>query len=91
MQLQTTTIVRNRGQLTIPESIRDRLEWTAPGSVVTVAQVGVDKIIIKPHAADKKRVDWNKLWRNIELARSHKGTYAGSLSRFIAADRDSRR
>ena len=91
MQLQISTIVRNRGQLTIPGSIRHRVSWITPGSVVTVAQVGSDEIVIKPHVAGKNKVDWNKLWRNIELARSHKGTYSGSLSKFIMTDRENRR
>ncbi len=91
MQVQTTAIVRGRGQLTIPDSIRDRANWVSPGSVVTVAQLRADEIVIRPHLASQNKVDWNKIWRNIELARSHKGVYSGSLSEFIAADREERR
>lgn len=91
MHLQTTTIVRSRGQLTVPRLIRNKVNWVTPGSVVTVAQVKADEIVIKPHSGSKNKADWNKLWRSIDLARSHKGTYSGSLSEFIAADRESRR
>ena len=62
-----------------------------PGSVVTVVQTDMNKIVIKPHAGHKNKLDWSKLWRNIELARSHKGKYKGSLSEFVVADREERR
>ena len=91
MQLQSTSIVRDRGQLTIPDLIRVRSDWVSPGSVVTIVQVRADEIVIRPHVANKNEFDWNRLWRNIELARSHKGTYLGSLSEFIVADREDRR
>lgn len=90
MQLQTTAIVRDRFQLTIPDLVRVGADWVTPGSVVTVAQVKTDEIVIRPHTVSKK-INWNKLWKNIELARSHKGMYLGSLSEFIVADRKNRR
>lgn len=90
-QIQTTSIVRQRGQLTIPGSIRKGANWITPGSVVTVAQVKTDEIIIKPHSTSQGKVYWNKLWRNIDLSRSHKGKYQGRLSKFIAEDRETRR
>lgn len=89
MQLQTKSIIRDRGQLTIPDFIRGRIDWVSPGSVVTISQLKDDEIIIRPHVSNKNEFDWNKLWRNIELARSHRGTYKGSLSEFIVSDRDS--
>ncbi len=89
MQLQTTAIIRDRGQLTIPDVIRGRADWVAPGSVVTITQMAHDEIVIKPKKEGKGKVDWDKLWKNIKLARSHKGTYSGSLSDFIVADRES--
>lgn len=88
MQLQSTAIIRDRGQLTIPDLIRGRNDWVSPGSVVTVLQTGANEIVIKPHAEGKK-VNWDKLWKNIELTRSYEGSYSGSLSEFIALDRES--
>jgi len=88
MQLQTTAIVRDRFQLTIPDLVRAGADWVTPGSVVTVVQVKVDEIVIKPHTSVKK-TDWDKLWKNIHLARSHKGVYKDSLSDFIISDRES--
>lgn len=90
-QLLTTAIVRARGQLTIPDSIRGEIGWISPGSVVSLATVKSDEIVIRPHSSRVGAINWNKLWRNIELARSHKGTYQGSLSQFITEDRESRR
>lgn len=87
MQLQTTAIVRDRFQLTIPDQIRLRMRWLAPGSVVTISQVKADEIVIKPHVS-AGNADWNRIWRNIKLARSHIGTYKGSLSEYIASDRE---
>ena len=88
MQLQTTSIIRDRGQLTIPDVIRGRADWVSTGSVVTVTQVKADEIVIKPHVASNK-INWDKLWKNIELARSYEGSCSGSLSEFIVADRES--
>ena len=88
MQLQATAIVRDRFQLTIPDLVRVGVDWVTPGSVVTVAQVKADEIVIKPHTAVKK-TNWDKLWKSIHLARSHKGAYQGSLSDFINSDRES--
>lgn len=89
--LQTIAIVRGRGQLTIPDGIRGKIDWVGPGSVVTVSRVKTDEIVIRPYGANTGGTDWNKLWKNIELSRSHKGTYSGSLSEFIAMDRENRR
>ena len=89
--LQIIAIVRGRGQLTIPDSIRSKTDWVGPGSVVTVSRVKTDEIVIKPHLANSGKTDWNRLWKNIYLSRSYTGTYSGSLSEFIASDREDRR
>lgn len=72
MKLQTTSIIRDRGQLTIPETIRRITEWTSPQSVVTLSVEEPDKITIQPHSSQKK-VDWDMLWYGIRLCRSFKG------------------
>ena len=90
-QIQATSIIRQRGQLTIPDSIRGTTNWVTVGSVVTIARVSPDQIVIKPHLGEVGTINWDKLWRNIELARSHKGKYLGSLSQFIIEDREGRR
>lgn len=87
--MSTIAIIRQRGQLTIPDSIRGKMEWVTPGAVVSLATVKANEIVIRPHATGDKYVNWNNIWRNIELARSHKAKYKGSLSHFILEDRES--
>jgi len=82
---QGTAIIRNRGQLTIPGSIRKVVGWATPLSAVTISVVKPDEIVIKPHP--QKEVDWDKIWEGIRKARSVKGKGQGSLSKFIAKDR----
>jgi bifunctional DNA-binding transcriptional regulator/antitoxin component of YhaV-PrlF toxin-antitoxin module len=83
--MNVTSIIRNKGQLTIPDSIRKTLNWVSPMSAVTISVVRPDEIVIKPH---KKEVDWNKLWKQMKRVRAFKGTNKGSLSDFIIKDRE---
>ena len=86
--ISTTAIIRQRGQLTIPDQVRELVPWLAVNSVVTVATTPSQEIIIKPHTQDKSQnVDWDKVWRGIQLARSFKGK-RGNLSGLIAEDRE---
>ena len=82
----TVSIVRDRGQLTIPDSIRALREWASPNSVVTITSVQPDEIVIKPH---KKQVDWDQLWKQMKRIRAFKGKGKGNLSEFIIKDRES--
>lgn len=85
MKIQTVSIVRDRGQLTIPDSIRTVRKWIAPASVVSITTEKPDEIVIKPHS-QKGIWDWSQIWNSIELSRSFKGK-RGNLSQFIANDR----
>lgn len=87
MRLQTISIIRDRGQLTIPETIRRIAEWTSPLSVVTVSVEQPNEITIRPHSAQKK-IDWNTIWHGIRLARSFRGkNETKSALQFIIEDR----
>ena len=90
MGLQATSIIRNRGQLTIPETIRKAVGWVNPLSAVSISIVHPDEIVIRPHR-NQKEVDSDKLWKLIKRVRSFKGKGGGNLSAFIAKDRESRR
>lgn len=79
----TISIIRNRGQLTIPDSIRALREWASSNSAVIITSEDPDEIVIRPH---KKEYDWDKMWKLINKSRSFKGK-GGSLSKFIAEDR----
>lgn len=85
MRVQTTVVIRNRGQLTIPDKIRKSVNWMAPSSVVTISAQNPDEIIIQPY--NPKKVDWDKLWKQMKRVRAFKGKGRGNLSQFIAEDR----
>lgn len=87
---QDTAIIRNRGQLTIPDSIRKKVNWANPLSAVDISIVKPDEIVIRPHQ-QQKEVDWDKLWKGIRRVRAFKGKGRGNLSAFIAKDRETRR
>lgn len=84
--VQGTAVIRDRGQLTIPEKIREVLNWSSPNSVVSVTATSKDELIIRPFEG-KKQVDWSMIWLNINLSRSYTGR-KGDLSSFIASDRE---
>ena len=87
--MKAVSIIRDRGQLTIPDSIRKTVDWVAPMSAITLYVNWPDEIVIRPH--HKKKVDWDKLWKQIKRVRSFKGKGQSNLSAFIAKDRESRR
>lgn len=82
--MNAVSIIRDRGQLTIPDSIRKVINWASPMSAVTISVIKPNEIVIRPHQV---QVDWDKIWESIRKARSIKGKGKGSLSRFIAEDR----
>lgn len=85
--MKNIIIVRDRGQLTIPDSIRKVINWVTPMSAVTISIVKPDEIVIKPHTSV---IDKNQIWENVKKARSIKGTGAvTSASEFLVQDRNS--
>ncbi len=87
MKIQAVSIIRNKGQLTLPVSIRKTLKWLTPMSTVSIYISKPDEIIIRPH---QNNIDWNHIWNGIEKSRSikRKGTTT-STSKFLEHDRDS--
>jgi len=83
--LQATVVIRDRGQLTIPEEIREALGWADASSAVRLKVLEPKRILIEPHQQEVK-VDWEAVWDGIALSRSFSGK-RGNLSRFIANDR----
>ncbi len=82
---QGTAIIRNRGQLTIPEKIRGILKWPVSNSVVSITITTNSEILIKPYGSDKK-TNWIAVWKEINRVRSFKGG-RGNLANFISIDR----
>ncbi len=85
--MNAVSIIRDRGQLTIPDSIRKVISWVSPMSAVTISVIKPNEIVIRPHQA---QVDWDKLWKQIKRVRAFKGKGQGNLSAFIANDRENR-
>jgi len=82
--MKTVSIVRDRGQLTIPDSIRKLVNWVTPQSVVSISVDKSDEIVIRPH---QRHVDWDKIWKMVKRSRSFKGRGRGSAAEFIAKNR----
>lgn len=81
--MKTVSIIRNRGQLTIPDNIRKAVSWVNPMSAVSITVVNSDAIVIKPH---HPKEDQEAVWAAVKEAHSIKGKN-GKLSKFIAEDR----
>lgn len=82
--MKTVCIIRNRGQLTIPDSVRRVVNWVTPMSAVTISVIKPDEIVIKPH---KRKYDSDKIWELVRKSRAIKGRGKGSASEFIKKDR----
>ena len=52
--MNAVSIIRDRGQLTIPDSIRNMVGWVTPHSSSSITVVKPDEIVIRPH---KKEYD----------------------------------
>lgn len=83
--MKVVSIVRNRGQLTIPDSIRQLVSWIAPLSAVTISVRRADEIVISPH---QKYVDWEKIWEDIKKSRAIKGRSNIRTVKFLELDRN---
>ena len=84
--MKTVSIIRERGQLTIPDSIRQLISWVSPMSAVSITIIKPDEIVIRPHQA---QVDWDKIWENIRKSRAIPGKGNLSASKFLQQDRNS--
>ena len=87
--IQTTAIIRNRGQLTIPDVIRRAFNWMKTESVVRIIYRSPQEIVITPYIQENvKKINWKKIWEAIHKVRAitSKGKI-GNLSKFIAKDR----
>lgn len=84
--MQAVSIIRDRGQLTIPGSIRRKVGWVTPMSAVSISVIKPNEIVIKPHV---RQVDWDQIWENIRKARAIRGKGKTNTAEFLAADRRS--
>ena len=84
--MKNVAIIRDRGQLTIPDNIRKAVSCAMPMSVVSISVTQADEIVIKPHQA---HFDADKIWKFIRRSRANKGKGKGSATKFIIQDRHS--
>ena len=82
--MNAVSIIRERGQLTIPDSIRKIVHWITPMSAVSISVVTPDEIILRPHS---QTLDKEKIWENIRKSRAIKGRNAVSALEIIENDR----
>ncbi len=82
--MKTVSIIRERGQLTIPDSIRRLIGWVSPMSAVTISVVKPDEIVITPH---RVQINWDEIWEGIKQSRAIHGKGNLSTSEFLAKDR----
>lgn len=82
--MKTVSIVRERGQLTIPDSVRRLVTWVTPSSAVSISVIKPDEIVIKPH---QSLVNWDEIWENIKKSRAIIGKGNISASEFLQQDR----
>lgn len=82
-------MVRQRGQLTIPDKLRDWLGWPHAGDVVMVEGNGEEITIKKYTQKSQKEVDWDQIWAHVRLTRSFKSKgHDVSASQFVIEDRE---
>lgn len=82
-----TAVIRQRGQLTIPDFLREQFRWLNTGNAVEF-ETADDEVKIRP-AGKTKKINWDEIWQGIKLCRSFKPRNANekSASEFIIEDR----
>jgi len=84
--MKAVSIVRDRGQLTIPDSVRKLVSWVTPMSAVSISVIKPDQIIIRPH---QNSLDWDRIWESIKRSRAIHGKGRVGGSEFLSKDRQS--
>ena len=82
--MKYVVVIRDRGQLTIPDSIRKAVSWATPMSAVTISVIKPDEIVIKPH---QSHINADKIWALVQRSRAIKGKGKGSAVEFLEKDR----
>ncbi len=82
--METTVIIRDRFQLTIPEAVRGCLDWLAPGLAVKLSLQN-NSLVLEPYR--RGAVSWEEIWKVVKSA-VKKGKKT-SLADFIVSDRGS--
>ena len=93
---QTISKIRERGQLTVPQSIREALRWSDADTLVKVTTTEdgfrVEKLPISHPQHPKKKLtkkEWGRIWKNFQKI-GQSGRQEISLKEFVRHDRDTR-
>jgi len=81
---QTTAIIRDKYQLTIPDQIRKYLTWIGTQKVVKIVLLDQEKFLVEPYF--EKVTDWQEIWRGLKKAKTQGRQI--SLSEFVIKDRE---
>lgn len=83
----SSSIIRQRGQLTLPESLRRRLDWLGEDKVVQIVLNADNKVVVTPYlpSQNNKNTDWNGIWKTVNKFQKKRNTI--SLSDFVIRDR----
>jgi bifunctional DNA-binding transcriptional regulator/antitoxin component of YhaV-PrlF toxin-antitoxin module len=85
--MKSISIIRDRGQITIPDNIRKKIEWANPMHPITISIVSPQEISIKPHRIQADRA---KVFEEMARIRSFRGNGKTiSASEFLETDRKS--
>lgn len=91
---QTISKIRGRGQLTVPQDIRQALNWPDDEVIVKVTTINdgfrVERLPISHPQHPKKRLtkgEWDKIYENMEKF-SKSGKQNIKLTNFLRHDRD---
>ncbi len=91
---QTISKIRERGQLTVPQSIRSALNWPENEIMVKVTTIQdgfrVEKLPVAHPQSEKKKLtkkEWDKIWKDFEQF-SKSGRQDIKLTDFIRKDRN---
>lgn len=89
--MNNVSIIRQRGQLTIPDSIRKQATWARADAVVEVSLKNNNEILVRPHAS-KKAVDRQQLKANLSAVSDANAKFGRTidLTQFIIDDREHR-
>jgi bifunctional DNA-binding transcriptional regulator/antitoxin component of YhaV-PrlF toxin-antitoxin module len=85
--MKAVSIIRSRGQLTIPDNIRKAVTWANPMSAVSISVVKPNEIIIRP---EQSYINWEEIWDGIKSTRAIRGSgKSTSAAEFLQEDRAS--
>ncbi|MEK7565684.1 MAG: AbrB/MazE/SpoVT family DNA-binding domain-containing protein [Patescibacteria group bacterium] len=87
MNYQTTAVIRQRGQLTIPEEVRKIFGWLGKDKVVTI-QTSINAVVVKPYSQTNfGSTQWKRAHELVQISHSFVGG-KGNISSQISQDRE---